>query len=136
MPADRSLRACVFLLFALLAACGLPGGGPRPALDENLRQLLVEAEAARARGDEARAEALLEQALRMAPREPRVWYRHAGLRLQQGRLDEARAMARRGLGYAREGRMRSQLWLLLAEIERRAGNPRAEQAALREAGVR
>lgn len=136
MSHSSLIRLVPLIIALLLAACAGPGLETRPALDDELRQVLAEAETARQTGAERRAEALLEQAVRMAPREPLVWYHYATLRLQQGRLEEARTLARKGLRLARSGRMRSQLWLLLAEVERRAGRPDAAEAALREAGVR
>jgi Flp pilus assembly protein TadD len=62
--------------------------------------LLLEVDAALANGDLERAAAVAERALRIAPRDPQLWYRLASIRARQGRSDEAVGIARRALSFA------------------------------------
>lgn len=62
--------------------------------------LMAAADQALLAGNSERAAALIERALRMAPRDAQLWLRLASIRAQQGRQEDAIGLARRALGYA------------------------------------
>lgn len=74
---------------------------PAPAAPETPSSgLLTSVDEAIAAGDLERAAAVSERALRIAPRDPQLWYRLASIRARQGRNEEAEGFARRALSFA------------------------------------
>jgi len=86
------VRAAVVVLTLWLAACA---GGPTPratAPAEGAGRWIEAGRSALERGEVVRAERWLEQAVRVAPRDPRAWRALADLRQAQGRWEEARRL--------------------------------------------
>lgn len=124
------------------------GGNPSPAfgsgngssvlqqdeqLDGPVLALLTTARQQESNGDLNGANASLERAMRIAPREPQVLYRLAQVRLGQGDAAQAEQLAQRGLSYA-SGRpeLQAGLWELVAQAREQQGdNAGAEQARQR-----
>lgn len=95
--------------------------------------LLTTARQQEGSGDLNGANASLERAMRIAPREPQVLYRLAQVRLHQGDAAQAEQLAQRGLTYA-AGRpaLQAGLWELVAQArEAQGNNAGAEQARQR-----
>ena len=79
----------------------LPATRPdtRPAA---VRQLLQEAEAARQAADLVRARAVLERGVKLAPREPELWFRLAELAFAERDWEQCRSLAQRAYSLAKE----------------------------------
>ena len=102
-------------------------------LDGPVLALLTAARQQESNGDLNGANASLERAMRIAPREPQVLYRLAQVRLSQGDAAQAEQLARRGLAYA-SGRpsLQAGLWELVAQAREQQGDAAgAEQARQR-----
>ncbi|MEH6566755.1 MAG: tetratricopeptide repeat protein [Halopseudomonas sp.] len=102
-------------------------------LDGPVLALLTTARQQESNGDLNGANASLERAMRIAPREPQVLYRLAQVRLGQGDAAQAEQLARRGLSYA-SGRpeLQAGLWELVAQAREQQGDSTgAEQARQR-----
>lgn len=116
---------------------GSTGGSSVLQPDEQLSgpvlALLTTARQQEGSGDLNGANASLERAMRIAPREPQVLYRLAQVRLRQGDAAQAEQLAQRGLTYA-SGRpaLQAGLWELVAQARDAQGNSAgAEQARQR-----
>jgi Tfp pilus assembly protein PilF len=104
----------LLLLVALvLAGCAAPGPGPElppveappPEAQEKRENVAVaglmqSAHAEAAAGRLATAAASLERALRIEPRNPRLWHELARVRLRQGEYAQAESMAARSNAWA------------------------------------
>ncbi|MEH6688897.1 MAG: tetratricopeptide repeat protein [Halopseudomonas sabulinigri] len=102
-------------------------------LDGPVLALLTTARQQEGNGDLNGANASLERAMRIAPREPQVLYRLAQVRLGQGDAAQAEQLAQRGLSYA-SGRpeLQAGLWELVAQAREQQGDAAgAEQARQR-----
>jgi tetratricopeptide (TPR) repeat protein len=94
-------RGGMLLGLLLLVSCG---GGPRetpPGADTStgagraVTSLLAKADQQMVQGSWEHAAALLERALRIEPRNARLWQRLAEVRLSQGRYAQAESLARK-----------------------------------------
>ncbi|OWL86604.1 tetratricopeptide repeat protein [Halopseudomonas aestusnigri] len=106
---------------------------PDEQLSGPVLALLTTARQQEGSGDLNGANASLERAMRIAPREPQVLYRLAQVRLRQGDAAQAEQLAQRGLTYA-SGRpaLQAGLWELVAQARDAQGNGAgAEQARQR-----
>tara|TARA_Y100000114_G_scaffold157152_1_gene187453 strand:- start:233 stop:907 length:675 start_codon:yes stop_codon:yes gene_type:complete len=106
---------------------------PDEQLSGPVLALLTTARQQEGSGDLNGANASLERAMRIAPREPQVLYRLAQVRLRQGDAAQAEQLAQRGLTYA-SGRpaLQAGLWELVAQARDAQGNSAgAEQARQR-----
>jgi len=133
-------------LAALLGACsGLPlqppeqaqAPAPEPAARENIAvaSLLEGARTEAAAGRLANAAASLERALRIEPRNPRLWQALARVRLQQGDYAQAESTARRSSSWAGgDSALRSENWRLIAQAREARGDADGARAALEAAG--
>lgn len=92
-------------------------------LDGPVLALLTTARDQEGRGDLGGASSSLERAMRIAPREPQVFYRLAQVRLAQDDAPQAEQVAQRGLSYA-SGRpaLQAGLWELIAKAREQQGN--------------
>lgn len=92
-------------------------------LDGPVLALLTAARNQEGRGDLGGASSSLERAMRIAPREPQVFYRLAQVRLAQGDAPQAEQVAQRGLSFA-AGRpaLQAGLWELIAKAREKQGN--------------
>lgn len=84
-----------------------------------------------AAGRLAHAEASLERALRIEPRNPYLWQELARLRLQQGHYAQAESVAARSNSWAGgDNRLRAENWRLIAQAREGRGDAAGAKAAL------
>jgi cytochrome c-type biogenesis protein CcmH/NrfG len=84
-----------------------------------------------ASGNIAGAAASLERALRIEPRNARLWHELARVRLKQGEYAQAESVAARSNSWAGEDRaLRAENWRLIAESRRARGDTEGAQKAL------
>lgn len=89
-----------------------------------------------ARGDVAagrlvNAAASLERALRIEPRNPRLWQELARVRLRQGDYAQAESVAARSNSWAgNDSRLRAENWRLIAQAREARGDAAGARAAL------
>jgi Tfp pilus assembly protein PilF len=141
----------VLLLAVLLASCAAPEQQPEqpetppeppppPAVStqkENvaIAGLMESARSASSSGDLAGAAASLERALRIEPRNPRLWQELARVRLKQGQFAQAESVAARSNSWAGDDRaLRAENWRLIAESRRARGDAEGAKAALEQSG--
>tara|TARA_R110002020_G_scaffold14479_2_gene51326 strand:- start:933 stop:1592 length:660 start_codon:yes stop_codon:yes gene_type:complete len=114
------------------------GGGLQQdeQLDGPVLSLLTVSRDQESRGDLGGASSSLERAMRIAPREPQVFYRLAQVRLAQGNAAQAEQMAQRGLSFA-TGRppLEAGLWELIAQAREQMGNASGAAEARQRARV-
>ncbi len=105
-------------------------------LDGPVLSLLTVSRDQESRGDLGGASSSLERAMRIAPREPQVFYRLAQVRLAQGNAAQAEQMAQRGLSFA-AGRpaLQAGLWELVAQAREQMGNAAGAAEARQRARV-
>lgn len=84
------------------AAGGLALVEPARNQPPAVRQLLQEAEAARQAADFVRARAVLERGVKLAPREPELWYRLAEVAFAERDWEQCQSLAQRAASLARE----------------------------------
>jgi len=107
------MRRAVALLALLVAACAAPQPAPvgeappappepAPAVKESvaIAGLMDSARSDAAAGRLAEAASTLERALRIEPRNPRLWQELARVRLQQGDFPQAESLAQRSNSWA------------------------------------
>jgi len=138
------------LLAVLLAGCAAPTPTPEatpeqppvvpatPPRQENIAiaGLMDSARSEAAAGNLAGAAASLERALRIEPRNPRLWHELARVRLKQGQHAQAESVAARSNSWAGEDKaLRAENWRLIAETRRARGDTEGAQAALEQAGA-
>lgn len=79
----------------------------------------------------ANAAASLERALRIEPRNPRLWQELARVRLQQGEFAQAESTAARSNSWAgNDDSLRAENWRLIAETRTARGDAEGARAAL------
>jgi Tfp pilus assembly protein PilF len=89
-----------------------------------------------AAGNLAAAAASLERALRIEPRNPRLWHELARVRLKQGQHAQAENVAARSNSWAGDDKaLRAENWRLIAETRRARGDTEGAQAAIEQAGA-
>jgi tetratricopeptide (TPR) repeat protein len=135
----------VLALAVILAGCATvqapaPGPGPEPAplpepaaRTENLAiaGLLEGARTDAAAGRLANAAASLERALRIEPRNPRLWQELARVRLKQGDYAQAESTASRSSSWAgSDNALRAENWRLIAHAREARGDAEGARAAL------
>lgn len=138
----------VTAIVLLLAGCATaPGPGDKPAeptapppvvpatppRQENLAiaGLLDNARTDAASGNLAGAAASLERALRIEPRNPRLWHELARVRLKQGQYAQAENVAARSNSWAAEDKaLRAENWRLIAQSREARGDADGAKAAL------
>lgn len=130
MKIERSLALVVVITSSLvLSACQTPGSRAdtpkRPSATSTVNNtnnsaaiaIRAQADDAMAKGDIAKANRLLDRALRVAPNDPKNYLALALLRLEQQRPDDARAFAEKGLTLNPDPQTRKQLDGVLKQIE-------------------
>src|SRR5687767_12532884 len=148
----RGLMRRSIALALLLSGCAVPPGQPgpeskpeappavpappAPAQRETVAVagLLETARSEQAAGNMVAAAASLERALRIEPRNPRLWQELARVRLRQGQHVQAENMAARSNSWAGDDRsLRAENWRLIAEARRARGDADGAKAALDQA---
>src|SRR6266849_2607856 len=138
------MRTLLAFLAAAIAGCATvvpaPGTAPPPAPEqapaartENLAiaGLLDGARADAAAGRLANAAASLERALRIEPRNPRLWQELARVRLKQGDYAQAESTAARSNSWAgSDNALRADNWRLIAHAREARGDAEGAKAAL------
>src|SRR5512146_3234920 len=103
---------------------------PNPAVE----RLMASARADQAASRLGSAEATIERALRIAPRDPRLWQQLARIRLQQGQYQQAESLAARSNTWAGgDNALRSENWNLIAQARDARGDSAGARAALQNA---
>ena len=118
----------------------IPEAGPAPvpvpapaARTENvaIAGLMDTARADTAAGRLANAAATLERALRIEPRNPRLWQELARVRLKQGQYAQAESVAARSNSWAgSDNALRAENWRLIAEARTARGDAEGARTAL------
>jgi tetratricopeptide (TPR) repeat protein len=106
---------------------------PPPAHTENLAiaGLLIGARTDAAAGRLANAAASLERALRIEPRNPRLWQELARLRLKQGDYAQAESTAARSNSWAgSDNALRADNWRIIAHARNARGDAEGARVAL------
>jgi predicted Zn-dependent protease len=106
---------------------------PPPAAIENpaVASLMDSARADVAAGRLVNAAASLERALRIEPRNPRLWQELARVRLRQGDYAQAESVAARSSSWAGgDNRLRAENWRLIAQAREARGDAAGARAAL------
>ena len=140
------MRAVLAFLAIAIAGCATvrepEPGGPTPApaplpepaaRTENLAiaGLLDGARADAAAGRLANAAASLERALRIEPRNPRLWQELARVRLKQGDYAQAESTAARSNSWAgSDNALRAENWRLIAHARQARGDAEGAKGAL------
>lgn len=119
------------LAFALLLA-GCAGVPPSAPISGNsaVLALVDDAHDESAAGRNSDAAATLERALRIEPRNPRLWQELARVRLNEGAYPQAETLAVRSSSWAGgDNRLRAENWRLIAEARRLRGDAAGARAA-------
>jgi predicted Zn-dependent protease len=143
----RALRA-TFALAALLSGCAgpplqpsAPESAPAPEPAARIESVAVASlmDGARTDADAGRlgqAAASLERALRIEPRNPRIWHELARVRLAQGDYMQVEGLAARSNTWARtDPALRAENWKLIAQAREARGDAQGALVA-REAAAR
>lgn len=136
----------VLLILVLLGGCATPPAPPEtrpeqpppvapapPPAKENIAVagLMETARADAASGNLAGAAASIERALRIEPRNARLWHELARMRLKQGQYAQAENVAARSNSWTGDDRaLRAENWRLIAESRRARGDSEGAKAAL------
>jgi len=136
------------ILVALLAGCAavspVPAPTPTPtptpapatgsvpgAPSVAIAGLMESARADAGAGRYAKAAASLERALRIEPRNPRLWHELARVRLKQGEYQQAESIAARSNSWAAgDSALRAENWRLIAEARAARGDEAGARSAL------
>jgi predicted Zn-dependent protease len=138
------MRALLAFLAVVIGGCALvqqpapvsapaPAPAPPAARTENaaIAGLLDSARADAASGRLANAAASLERALRIEPRNPRLWQELARVRLKQGEYAQAESTAARSNSWAGgDSTLRAENWRLIARAREARGDAAGARAAL------
>jgi Tfp pilus assembly protein PilF len=137
----RFALALLVLLGGCAAVAPSPAPSPAPALPPAARTenpavagLLEAARADVAAGKLPNAAASLERALRIEPRNPRLWQELARVHLKQGDYAQAESTARRSNSWAgSDGALRAENWRLIAQAREARGDGDGARSALEQA---
>jgi Tfp pilus assembly protein PilF len=139
------MRYVLVLLMAVLASCASsPGSSPAPAptpepaakpaaASENVAVagLIQNARTDVAAGRLSNAAASIERALRIEPRNPRLWRELALVRLKQGEYAQAESVAARSNSWAgTDNTLRAENWRLIAQAREARGDADGARTAL------
>lgn len=123
-----------FVVAALLASC--KAILPPPPMSENsaVMGLITTARADTDAGQFPNAIASLERALRIEPKNPRLWQEFARVRMKQGDYAQAENLAARSNSWAgSDNDLRAENWRLIAEARTARGDEAGAKAALERA---
>ena len=109
----------------------LPESKPAPSETVAIAGLLQSARSDSATGRLTNAAATLERALRIEPRNPRLWQELARVRLKQGEYAQAESVASRSNSFAgADNALRADNWRLIAQSREARGNADGARQAL------
>lgn len=123
---NRHLRAAALLAATMLGGCVTLLEEEAPPVSQNAAvvALVENAHADLQAGRTANAAAALERALRIEPRNARLWHELARLRLAQGEYEQAEALAKKSSAWAGEDkRLRAANWRVIGEARAHRGDP-------------
>lgn len=122
---------------ALLDRSGTDGVQPSAAPGKAARLLMERAEAQRQAGDLTAAAASLERAIRIEPRNARLWNRLAAVRLGQRQYAQAAELAAKSnsLAGSAERALQQDNWLIIAKARRQRGDVEGARHAERQAAA-
>jgi Tfp pilus assembly protein PilF len=104
---------------------------PAPFENAAVASLMDGARADAAAGRLTNAAASIERALRIEPRNPRLWQELARVRLRQGDYAQAESVAARSNSWAGgDNRLRAENWRLIAQAREARGDAAGAHAAL------
>jgi predicted Zn-dependent protease len=135
----KLLRLSIFLLLSACAARPAllpppPAEAPAaPPKAENVAVagLMQSAHADSEAGKLGSAAATLERALRLEPRNPRLWQELARVRLKQGEHGQAESLAQRSNAWAGgDNALRAENWRLIAQAREARGDSQGARTAL------
>ena len=107
-----------------------PGAGTGAHPNPAVVALLNDANRAAGAGHHDQAAANVERALAIEPQSAWLWHRLAAIRLAQGELGQAAALAAKSNSLAAEDRrLQADNWRLIAEVHRRRGEHTAAESA-------
>lgn len=147
---SRAMRF-VFLLLLLVAGCATPPESPETKVPEPVPEpvpapvppprenvaiagLMQSARSDAAAGRLPNAAASLERALRIEPRNPRLWQELARVRIQQREYAQAENVALRSNSFAgSDDALRAENWRLIAQAREARGDADGARAALESA---
>jgi len=132
---------CILALVVILGGCAIvqapapesaPAPVPAPAIENAaIASLMDGARQDVAAGRLANATASIERALRIEPRNPRLWQELARVRLMQGEYAQAESVAARSNSWAGgDNRLRAENWRLIAQAREARGDAAGARAAL------
>jgi len=132
---------CILALVVFTGGCAIvqepapesaPAPVPAPAIESAaIASLMDGARQDVAVGRLANATASLERALRIEPRNPRLWQELARVRLKQGEYAQAESVAARSNSWAGgDNRLRAENWRLIAQSREARGDAAGARAAL------
>ena len=139
------MRTLIAFLAVVIGGCATvytpsPGTAPAPAPAPEsaartetiaIASLLDGARADTAAGRLANAAASLERALRIEPRNPRLWQELARVRLKQSDYAQAESTAARSNSWAgSDNALRAENWRLIAQAREARGNTEGARSAL------
>lgn len=144
VPARRRSGApwgCLGLVgIVLLAGCAATGGGREPGAVQGpvsgtpaVVALADSAGRAMSAGHPESAAASLERALRLEPRNPRLWYRLARVRLAQHRDEDAESLASKAVSLSGDAALAAAAWRVVAAARRARGDIAGARDADRQA---
>jgi Flp pilus assembly protein TadD len=127
------LRSVVAAAVLVGGCASPPGPAPSPSSDSNTKavsSLVESAHADAAAGRLANATASMERAIRLAPRNPRLWQELARLRLQQGEFAQAEQVALRSNSLMRgDAGLRFENWNIIAQSREARGDTAGASSA-------
>lgn len=136
------IRFILWLIVALFAGCAVLPPAPAPTTPEEkvaltpvsgngaVVALADSARADTATGNYTSAAAALERALRIEPRNARLWHELAQLKLKQGDASQAANMAARSNSWAGADKLlRAANWRVIGEAKRALGDEAAANTA-------
>ncbi|MBE0595656.1 MAG: tetratricopeptide repeat protein [Desulfuromonadales bacterium] len=129
-------RAFLFIVVLLLAGCAalLPDAPPEPSRNAAVMALFDQAQTQLSAGQLEAAGASLERALRIEPRNPRLWQELARLRLEQGQYRQAENLAAKANAFAGDDqRLSAENWRIIGLARSQLGDVQGAQAAFERA---
>lgn len=126
-----------FIIGALfLSGCSgvLPGLAPRTSQNAGVLALVDQAEREISAGQFQAADASLERALRIEPRNPVLWQKLAQVRFEQGEYRQAKNLAAKSNAFAPDDRrLRADNWRIIGQARQKQGDLEGAQSAFEKA---